>query len=120
MGLPGIVLGAISISLSAMMYWAVTSRGNGFRHSPVAQIPILDGGAGVALSAFVFNTIRSSDNAHHTFDRQVSDLRGGFRSVRLGMKQLTLRVLSSAVARPPRQILPAWGTSNRLKDSETA
>ena len=117
MELPGIVLGATSVSLSAMMYWAFTIQGNGFRHSPVKQIPLLDGGVGFVASAFVFSTLRSSENTHHAFDRQVSDLQSGFRSFHLGMRQLTLRVLSSAVTRPPLQILPVWGTSDRLNVS---
>jgi hypothetical protein len=70
-GLPGIVLDAISISLSAMMYWAFTVQGNGARLSPVRLIQMLNGGAGTQVLAVVFSTSRSSENTHHTFDRQV-------------------------------------------------
>lgn len=103
-----------------MMYWAVTFQGNGFRHSPVKQILKPDGGADVVVSAFVFSTIRSSDTTHHTFDRHAYDLCAGFRSFRRGIGQLTLRVLSSVVTRPPLQILPAWVTSDRLEVSTSA
>jgi hypothetical protein len=117
-GLPGIVLVAISISLSAMTYWAVTFQSKVF--SLTGLIMILFGAAGTFVSAFVFSMSRSSENAHHTLDRQVSDLKGGFRTIRQGTKRLTLRVLSSATTRLPRQILPAVGTSDCRSTSVTA
>ena len=98
-----------------MMSWAVTFQRSGFRHSPVRQILLLTGGADVVSSALVLDAFRSSGNAHHTFDRQTSGLQSGFRSVRRGINNLTQRVLSSEVTRPPLQILPVWGTSDRLK-----
>jgi hypothetical protein len=119
-GLPGIVLGAISVSLSAMMYWAFTFQGNGSNLSPEGLDLILVGAAGFVMSAFVFSMSRSSENTHHTFDRQVSDLNGGVRSNHRSKKKLTLRVLSSATTRPPCQILPARGTSDRLNVSATS
>jgi hypothetical protein len=117
-GLPGIVLVVISISLSAMTYWAVTFQSNLF--SLTGLIMILVGAAGTLVSAFVFSMSRSSENAHHTLDRQISDLKGGVRSFHHGTNQLTLRVLSSATARLPRQILPARGTGDCRSTSLTA
>ena len=114
MGLPAIVLGARSVSLNALKSWAVTFQRSGFRHSPVRQILLLTGEADVVSSALVLDAFRSSENAHHTFDRQTSGLQSGFRSVRRGINNLTQRVLSSEVTRPPLQILPVWGTSDRL------
>jgi hypothetical protein len=119
-GLPGIVLGAISVSLSAMMYWAFTFQGNGFNLSTEGLVLTLVGAAGIVMSAFVFSMSRSSENTHHAFDRQVSDLHGGVRSIHRWNKKLTLRVLSSATTRPPSQILPARGTSDRLNVSAPA
>lgn len=113
MELPGIVLVAISISLSAKTYWAFTVQSNGVGLTTVGALLSLFGAAGIFVSAFVFSTSRSSETTHHTFDRQVSDLNGGLRSIHQGMRQLTLKVLSSATSRPPRQILPARGTSIR-------
>jgi hypothetical protein len=52
-------------------------------------------------------------------NRQVTDLLGGFRTVHQGIEQPTLRVLSSAMTRPPSQILSARGTSNRRDVSIT-
>jgi hypothetical protein len=101
-GLPGIVLGAISVSLSAMMYWAFTPQVRGIRLASVRWIPEFDGEAGTAVSAIVFSTSRSSEHTHHIFDRQVS----GHQS----LMPPTLRVLSSATTRPPYR--DARGTSD--------
>jgi hypothetical protein len=79
-GLPGIVLGAISVSLSATTYWAFTVHANGLRLPPVTVNPLLNGGADTEVSARAFSTSRSSENAHHTFERQVTVRTGGFRT----------------------------------------
>lgn len=47
----------------------------------------------------------------------VLDLHGGFRSYHREFQQRTLRVLPSATTRPPRQILPARGTSDCRNES---
>ena len=61
MGLLGIVLVAISISLSAMTYWAVTSQSKNFDLTSVGAIMMLVGAAGTSVSAFVFSMSRSSE-----------------------------------------------------------
>jgi hypothetical protein len=99
--LPGIVLCAISISLSAMMFWAFTFQVNGFRRPPAGLFLMLVGAADTVVSIVVFRMSRNSEQTHHTFDRQVSNLDRGCRSIHQGFKQLTLRVLSSATAHPP-------------------
>jgi len=114
--MPEIFVGMILVSLSAMVFWAATVHGNGFRHSPVRHIRLLNGEADSVVSALALDVFRGSEIAHHTFDRQASGTQSGFRSVRRGMRKLTQRVLSSEVTRPPLQILPEWGTSDRLKD----
>lgn len=106
MGLPGIVFCAISISLSAMTYWACTFQVNGLRLSAKGLESMLDGVAGTSMPAIVFSMSRSSEGAHYTLDRRISDLKSGFRSVHQGMMQPTQRVLSSATTRLPRQISP--------------
>ena len=68
---PGIVLDAISVSLSAMTYWAFTFQGNGTRLSPVRRNRMLNGVVSTQVLAVVFSTSRSSENTHHTFDCQV-------------------------------------------------
>jgi hypothetical protein len=111
---------AVSTSLSAMTYWAVTSQRRNFDLTTVGPFMMLIGAAGTLVSAFVFNVSRSSEKKHHTSDRQLSDLNGGVRSFHQGTKRLTLRVLSSATTRLPRQILPARGTSDCRNTSVTA
>jgi hypothetical protein len=113
-GLPGIVLVAISVSLGAMTYWAVTEQVNGSRHPRVGPILLLVGAAGTVVSAYAFSMFRSSEHPHHTFDRQLLIPDGGCRSIHQGFKRLTLRVLSSATTRPLHQELArARGTSDR-------
>jgi hypothetical protein len=112
-GLTGIVSSAISVSLSAMTYWAFTIQGIGSRLSTVGPILMLVGVAGIVMSARVFIMSRSSENHHDTLDRQVFDRSSGCRSVHQGIEELTLRVLSSATTRPERHKLPARGTSVR-------
>jgi hypothetical protein len=78
--LQGIVLGVISVSLSAMTYWAFTFHSDGTRLPSVKMKLLLGGGADTNVPAFVFSMSRSSENTHHTFDRQVSIPIGGFRT----------------------------------------
>jgi hypothetical protein len=110
------VLSAISIAIVATMHLAVTFRGYGFRLPSVGPILMLDGAVGIVVSAIVMGMLLSSEKSHRTLDRQVTDLHGGLRSVHQEIEQPTLRVLSSATTRPPGQILPARGTSNRTND----
>jgi multisubunit Na+/H+ antiporter MnhB subunit len=86
-----------------MMYWAFTIQVNGSRRPPAGLFLMLVGGAGTVVSAIVFRMSRNSEQTHHTFDRQVSNLDRGCRSIRQRFKQLTLRVLSSATTHPPHQ-----------------
>ena len=71
MGLPGIVLVAITTSLSAMTYWAVTLQSSGFSRLTVGLIMMLVGAADTFVLAHVFSMSRSSEYTHHTLDRQV-------------------------------------------------
>jgi hypothetical protein len=103
-----------------MGYSAVTVQSNDFSLVTVGLIMMLVGAAGTLASATVFRTSRSSELTLRTIDRQVSDLNGGFRSIRQGTRQLTLRVLSSATTRLLRQILPAWEAGDRRRTSVTA
>jgi hypothetical protein len=115
---PGIVLG--KFWLSAKMYWAVTSQVDGSHLPPRGPILRRDGAAGKVVAAFVFSTSRSSENTHHTFCRQVSDLQSGDRSSPEGMMQPTLRVQSSATTRPPHQEARARGASERRSTATAA
>jgi hypothetical protein len=77
MGLPGMVLSAIATAAGAIMYWAVTYQGTGFRLSTVGVILMIAGIAGFIASSIIFGISRNSVGAgHHTMDRQVVDPQG--------------------------------------------
>lgn len=109
MGLPGMVVSANSVAVGAMMPWAATYQSHGFRLSTLGLNLMLLGAAGIVASGMVFSWSLSSDNLHHTLDRKVTDLHGGFRTAHHEIRQLTLRVLSSVTTRPPRKIPPRGG-----------
>jgi hypothetical protein len=62
------------------MYWSFTPHGNGTRLSPVRLNQMLDGVAGTSVSNNDVGTSRSSENSHHTYDRQIVSRKGGFRT----------------------------------------
>jgi hypothetical protein len=77
MGLPGMVLSAIAAAAGAIMYWAVTYQGTGFRLSTVGLILMIAGAAGFVVSSIIFGMSRQSVGAgHHTMDREVVDTHG--------------------------------------------
>lgn len=82
MGLPGMALSAIATAVGAIMYWAVTYQGHGFRLSTVGVILMIAGIGGFVVSSIVFGISRNSIGAaHHTMDRQVTDPQGHTSSV---------------------------------------
>lgn len=82
MGLPGMVLSAISAAAGAILYWAVTYQGHGFRLSTIGLILMIAGGAGFVVSAIVFGVSRGTvGTSHHSLDRQVTDSQGRSSSV---------------------------------------
>ena len=58
MGLTGMVFSLISIAAGAVMYWAVTSQGHGFRLSTVGVILMVVGVVGLVISTVVFAMAR--------------------------------------------------------------
>ncbi|NNN01777.1 MAG: hypothetical protein HKL86_08110 [Acidimicrobiaceae bacterium] len=82
MGLPGMVLSAVSVAVGAIMYWAVTYQGHGFRLSTVGVILMVVGVFGFVVSAVVFGVSRGSIGSNrHSLDRQVTDAQGNTSSV---------------------------------------
>jgi hypothetical protein len=82
MGLPGMVLSAIAAAAGAIMYWAVTYQGTGFRLSTVGVILMIAGAFGFVVSAIVFAVSRSPERStKHSLDRQVVDSSGNSSSV---------------------------------------
>jgi hypothetical protein len=81
-GLPGMVLSAIAATAGAIMYWAVTYQGTGFRLSTVGLILMIVGGIGFVVSAIIFGISRNPVGAtQHTMNRQVVDTEGNTSSV---------------------------------------
>ena len=82
MGLPGMVLSAIAAAAGAIMYWAITYQGTGFRLSTVGVILMIAGTFGFVVSAIIFAVSRSPERStKHTLDRQVVDSSGNSSSV---------------------------------------
>ncbi|HVC13236.1 MAG TPA: hypothetical protein VND62_00075 [Acidimicrobiales bacterium] len=77
MGRAGMVFSTIAIAVGAVLYWAVTTQGTGFRVSTVGIILMIVGGAGFITSAIVFGVSRRpAGSGHHSYDRQVVDPQG--------------------------------------------
>jgi uncharacterized membrane protein YciS (DUF1049 family) len=82
MGLPGTVLSAIAAAAGAIMYWATTYQGTGFRLSTIGVILMIAGAFGFVVSAIVFAVLwRPARPAPHTLDRQVVNSDGATQSV---------------------------------------
>lgn len=77
MGLKGMGFSVIAIAAGAVMYWAVTKQGSGFRLSTVGVILMVIGAAGFVISSIVFAASRRpSGSGHHTFDHEETDKQG--------------------------------------------
>ena len=82
MGLTGMAFSVIAIAAGAIMYWAVTAQGHGFRLSTVGVILMAVGAVGLVVSTVVFATSRrGAGGRHHTYDREVTDSQGGSTAV---------------------------------------
>lgn len=82
MGLPGMVLSAITTAVGAIMYWAVTYQGTGFRLSTVGIILMIVGAIGFVASAIIFAVSRGPvRSSRHSLDREVVDSQGKTSSV---------------------------------------
>jgi hypothetical protein len=82
MGLPGMVLSAIATAAGAIMYWAITYQGTGFRLSTVGVILMIAGAFGFVVSAIVFAVSRGPERTtQHSMNRQVVDSAGNSSSV---------------------------------------
>jgi uncharacterized membrane protein YciS (DUF1049 family) len=87
MGLPGMVLSVMAAAAGAVMYWAITYQGHGFRLSTVGIILMVFGAIGFVISAIVFaSSRRAVGSGHHTLDRQVTDSSGQSSTVHEDVK----------------------------------
>jgi len=81
-GLPGMVLSAIAGAAGAVMYWAVTYQGTGFRLSTVGLILMIVGAFGFVVSAIIFAvSCNPVGGNRHEMNRQVVDTAGNTSSV---------------------------------------
>ena len=77
MGRTGMLFSTLAIAAGAVMYWAVTSQGHGFRLSTVGVILMVVGATGLVASGIVFATSRRAiGSGKHTYDRQATDSQG--------------------------------------------
>ena len=82
MGLPGMVVSAIAAAAGAIMYWAITYQGTGFRMSTIGVILMIAGAFGFVVSAVIFAVSRGPERSpRHTLNRQVVDSAGNSSSV---------------------------------------
>ena len=96
MGLPGMVLSAIATAVGAIMYWAVTYQGHGFRLSTVGLILMIAGAAGFVVSTIVFAVSRREvGTSRRSMSRETTDSEERSTSVHEKRKQRS-RVLSKS------------------------
>jgi len=77
MGLTGMVFSTIAIAAGAVMYWAVTTQGHGFRLSTVGVILMVVGAIGLIASTVIYVMSRpGAGSGNRTMDRQVTDTAG--------------------------------------------
>jgi hypothetical protein len=82
MGLAGMALSAIAAAAGAIMYWAVTYQGHGFRLSTVGLILMIAGAAGFVVSTIVFAISRREvGTGRHSMSRETTDSDGRSTSV---------------------------------------
>jgi hypothetical protein len=76
------VLSAIAGAAGAVMYWAVTYQGTGFRLSTVGLILMIAGAFGFVVSSIIFAVSRNPvGGKRHEMNRQVVDTAGNTSSV---------------------------------------
>jgi hypothetical protein len=76
MGRAGMGFSIVAIAVGAVMYWAVTSQGHGFRLSTVGVILMVFGVVGLVSSIAIFVSSRSGSGRHRTYDREATDSAG--------------------------------------------
>jgi len=83
MGLPGMVLSAVSAVAGAIMYWATTAQSSsvvqnhGFRLSTLGVILMIAGAIGFVISFIVFMVSRRTPpGPTHSVNREVVDSEG--------------------------------------------
>jgi hypothetical protein len=76
-GKTGMFFSTLAVAVGAVLYWAVTSQGHGFRISTVGVILMVVGAVGFVTSSIVFATSRrTTGRSHQTYDREATDAQG--------------------------------------------
>jgi hypothetical protein len=82
MGRAGMGFSIFAIAAGAVMYWAVSTQGHGFRVSTVGVILMIVGAIGLVVSMIVFiMSRRPAGSSHHTYDLETTDRHGDSTSV---------------------------------------
>jgi len=86
-GLTGMGFSTVAIAAGAIMYWAVTYQGNGFRLSTVGVILMVVGAIGLVISSIVFAmSRRPAAGRGHAYDKQTIDAEGRSTEVHEAVK----------------------------------
>jgi hypothetical protein len=87
MGLTGMGFSTVAIAAGAIMYWAVTYPGHGFRFSTVGVILMVVGAVGLVISTIVFAMSRRPvGGRRHAYDKQTIDAEGRSTEVHEAVK----------------------------------
>jgi len=87
MGLTGMGFSTVAITAGAIMYWAVTYQGHGFRFSTVGVILMVVGAIGLVVSTVVFAVSRRPPGGRrHAYDKQTIDAEGRSTEVHEAVK----------------------------------
>ncbi len=77
-GKTGMFFSTLAVAVGAVLYWAVTSQGHGFRISTVGVILMVVGAVGFVTSSIIFATSRRTTGSRpQTYDREATDAQGG-------------------------------------------
>src|ERR1035437_1522667 len=74
-GRTGMFFSILAIAAGAVMYWAVTSQGHGFRLSTVGVILMVVGVVGLVASGIVFATSRRPGSGKHRSEEHTSEFK---------------------------------------------
>jgi len=87
MGLTGMGFNSVAIAAGAIMYWALTFQGHGFRFSTVGVIFMVVGAIGLVISTIVFAmSRRPAGGRQHAYDKQTIDTEGRSTEVHEAVK----------------------------------
>jgi hypothetical protein len=77
MGRAGMGFSIVAIAVGAVLYWAVTAHGHGFRLSTVGVILMIVGGVGLVASMIVFGiSRRPAGGGRRSYHREATDSEG--------------------------------------------